>query len=77
MRNIPSLEEFRTSIENQFMNLRPNLSKEEAMKYLYEEDYIDKCYERERAKYVTGEITLKQFMEGATATIAYQFFMEY
>ena len=77
MRYIPTLEEFKEQIETKFMKYWSSLSREEAMAYLYEDDYIEKCYEREKSKYLSGESTLEQFIVGATSRIAYQYIMEY
>ena len=77
MKKCPTFEEFKEQVETMFMEHWSSLSKEEAMAYLYEDDYIKHCYDEEKSRYLSGESTLEQFIEGATARIAYQYIMEY
>lgn len=76
--NIPTLDEFKSRIEKNFMDhWGKKVTKQEMMKFLYADSYIENMYKRNMNKYKDGKITERMFAEGIPATIAYEYIMEY
>lgn len=73
----PTYEEFYEAIKKHFKHRWPQLDDDEVERYLNEDDYISQQYDKYKAKYESGEVTYRHFMEGHVGTIAYQLEMEY
>ena len=77
---IPTLEDWKKDIYDDFMKnayVRTRLTEEEAKKYLFDDGYVERMYERAKAKYEAGEIPIGVFRVGEPSAIAYDLGMSF
>ncbi len=80
---IPTLDDWKKYIYDHFIKSRGaciktnGVTDEEVQKYLFEDGYVERIYERAKAKYEAGEIPIGVFRVGEPSAIAYDLEMSF